>query len=138
MRKALFWGLGLLVCFSPARAQRVETLKTGIDDIGAYDPVPSNLSEAETSFLNERFKIDFASNIKLSRPEDAKAWKKHHDGGYIICVTFPPLRPGGRALAIVESITTGVFKATQQQYLWDAEAYNLVGCNTPSATALSP
>jgi hypothetical protein len=142
MKKELLLGLlSLAVLMGPANAG-LRTSKTVFHgSLVSFDPIPGTIAPDEIAELSKFVKsyVTGDGSIKVDVGRTI-AWNKVERDGYVICTVVTP-KPELKIATWVEAIvlSTGAFPGLMDyQNVYDEEAYNLVGCNTPSPTVIIP
>jgi hypothetical protein len=141
-------GAAAMICMAlgttPAEAQWVGTSKTRIYNLAAFYPVPGQIPANEMAEVVKMAQVAFMHSIPVEghAPEefilsDTKVWRRVSNDGYIICATGSYIFAPGKNIELAISISTGKFPSETVNFIWDQEAYNLVGCRTPSPTTVS-
>lgn len=139
---ALFLAIFSACAVATANAQ-INTGKTLVSNLAAFNPVPGGaFTPDQMRTISELARKLWAQNHMMKSFDavtikDVKAWPRSTGDGVIVCATFPPSGPDGirvEETAAISITMTGPFKDYVIQNLYDSQAYNLVGCNTPGAS----
>lgn len=134
----------IAVAIAPAAKAQLNTGNTLVGNLAAFDPVPGHFTSDEMQKIEELARAVWAKNHLMTSADpvtirDVKAWPRAHQDGVIVCATFPASKSPNSGpqveITAVLSITGGKFPGFVVQNLFDEQAYNLVGCNTPGASA---